>query len=298
MQLTRHKNMLKRREYYSYTVLNDRYSITLSIVNYKYRRSARLEWCDFTTKRIRQIKRMQYTRTTEEPVKLKEEDRNLIFRDNQLEISFLTNGIERQITCKAIEFENKKDLICQFQFKNEDKILLHTAVEHEPKAQQLPFKKEISEVVTTGYVRYNDRLYKFRPKESMGIFQYVIGEKTNKNKGYSGVIAGEVSGNRFGVYLQEDIPNGVGTFYYEGAYHPMPKLQSISTQEDEDKISLEWKTMDQRFRLTVDEITLMKPFFFKIKGIQSFGKYRGFIKLRDGRKLEICDLMGIIQREA
>jgi hypothetical protein len=209
----------------------------------------------------------------------------------------------RLLTCKVKDFLPGKDLDAKLMIKDlkDDSIVMATPWKENPKA--FYFNQKINCMPTSGFVKIGDNNHLFEEKSSFTVLDWGRGVWTYKNTWFWGSASGIVLGKRFGF----NIGYGFGdtsratenVLFYDGIAH---KLENVKFELDVTDYKKPWRftSEDHRFELTMEPIIDRQDttnfIIIKNLGHQVFGKFKGFVILDDGTRLEIDNLLGFAEK--
>ena len=222
-------------------------------------------------------------------------------------IEFLHEDDSRVLNFFMKNFDGDKDIEGSITlYKEPDESMVIVTPYKESKVH-FYYNQKINCMPAEGKIKYGDREYVFRKKDSMGTLDWGRGVWTYKNTWYWGSGSGTVDGHRFGF----NIGYGFGDtsaasenmLFYDGKAHKLSRVTfNIPMKDGKEDYMSDWTFTSDDGRFEMDFTPVLDRASntdFVILGSdqhQVFGRFTGTCILDDGTKIKIKDFMGFAEK--
>ncbi len=219
------------------------------------------------------------------------------YKDKRLQMRFAVENKTRHITCHFENFWNNKPFECDIVLRQPtmDSMVIATPWDRK---HAFYYNQKINCMRASGYMKYDDVIYTFKPETDFGTLDWGRGVWTYDNTWFWGSGNCDVDGHAFGFNIGYGFGNTKAAtenvLFYDGKVH---KLDDIEFHLPENGYTDPWKftSSDGRFEMDFDPV-LDRAANLDFKVIvsyqhQVFGKMSGKAILDDGTVIEIKDVM-------
>jgi hypothetical protein len=219
------------------------------------------------------------------------------FEDKRLQMSFEVLDNKRHITCHFENFYNGKTFDCDIMLERPDMESMVIATPWDKK-HAFYYNQKINCMRASGYMKYNEKEYRFNPQKDFGTLDWGRGVWTYDNTWYWGSGNLDIEGNAFGFNIGYGFGNTKAAtenvIFYNGKVH---KLDDIEFHIPESSNMSPWKftSSDGRFEMdfvpTLDRAACLDFKLIVSDQHQVFGKMSGTAILDSGEKICVKDMM-------
>ncbi len=219
------------------------------------------------------------------------------YKDKRLQMRFAVENKTRHITCHFENFWNNKPFECDIVLRQPtmDSMVIATPWDRK---HAFYYNQKINCMRASGYMKYDDVIYTFKPETDFGTLDWGRGVWTYDNTWFWGSGNCDVDGHAFGFNIGYGFGNTKAAtenvLFYDGKVH---KLDDIEFHLPENGYTDPWKFTSSDGRFEMDFIPVLDRaanLDFKVivsDQHQVFGKMSGKAILDDGTVIEIKDVM-------
>ncbi|MBR2544853.1 MAG: DUF2804 domain-containing protein [Erysipelotrichaceae bacterium] len=219
------------------------------------------------------------------------------YKDKRLQMRFAVENKTRHITCHFENFWNNKPFECDIVLRQPamDSMVIATPWD---KKHAFYYNQKINCMRASGYMKYDDVIYTFKPETDFGTLDWGRGVWTYDNTWFWGSGNCDVDGHAFGFNIGYGFGNTKAAtenvLFYDGKVH---KLDDIEFHLPENGYTDPWKFTSSDGRFEMDFIPVLDRaanLDFKVivsDQHQVFGKMSGKAILDDGTVIKIKDVM-------
>ncbi|MBE6115328.1 MAG: DUF2804 domain-containing protein [Erysipelotrichaceae bacterium] len=219
------------------------------------------------------------------------------YKDKRLQMRFAVENKTRHITCHFENFWNNKPFECDIVLRQPamDSMVIATPWD---KKHAFYYNQKINCMRASGYMKYDDMIYTFKPETDFGTLDWGRGVWTYDNTWFWGSGNCDVDGHAFGFNIGYGFGNTKAAtenvLFYDGKVH---KLDDIEFHLPENGYTDPWKFTSSDGRFEMDFIPVLDRaanLDFKVivsDQHQVFGKMSGKAILDDGTVIKIKDVM-------
>ena len=219
------------------------------------------------------------------------------YKDKRLQMRFAVENKTRHITCHFENFWNNKPFECDIVLRQPamDSMVIATPWD---KKHAFYYNQKINCMRASGYMKYDDVIYTFKPETDFGTLDWGRGVWTYDNTWFWGSGNCDVDGHAFGFNIGYGFGNTKAAtenvLFYDGKVH---KLDDIEFLLPANGYTDPWKFTSSDGRFEMDFIPVLDRaanLDFKVivsDQHQVFGKMSGNAILDDGTVIEIKDVM-------
>jgi len=219
------------------------------------------------------------------------------YKDKRLQMRFAVENKTRHITCHFENFWNNKPFECDIVLRQPamDSMVIATPWD---KKHAFYYNQKINCMRASGYMKYDDMIYTFKPETDFGTLDWGRGVWTYDNTWFWGSGNCDVDGHAVGFNIGYGFGNTKAAtenvLFYDGKVH---KLDDIEFHLPENGYTDPWKFTSSDGRFEMDFIPVLDRaanLDFKVivsDQHQVFGKMSGKAILDDGTVIKIKDVM-------
>lgn len=219
------------------------------------------------------------------------------YRDKRLQMRFAVENKTRHITCHFENFWNNKPFDCDIVLRQPtmDSMVIATPWD---KKHAFYYNQKINCMRASGYMKYDDVIYTFKPETDFGTLDWGRGVWTYDNTWFWGSGNCDIDGHAFGFNIGYGFGNTKAAtenvLFYDGKVH---KLDDIVFHIPENNYYDPWKFTSSDGRFEMDFIPVLDRaanLDFKVivsDQHQVFGKMSGKAILDDGTVITVKDMM-------
>ncbi|MBN8608589.1 MAG: DUF2804 domain-containing protein [Caulobacterales bacterium] len=295
---------LRIKEWDYYCVLNDAYGVALTVADNDYVGFLGVTWLDFragaTTSADALVPFPMGKMRLPESV----ETGDVVQSTPTLNIAYRHAPGGRALTFNATEFAGGRGLSGELFLAQPamDRMTIATPFPDAPRA--FYYNQKINCMRASGAVIIGGERFEFAPESAMGVLDWGRGVWTYDNTWYWGSASGVVDGRAFGF----NIGYGFGDtsaasenmVFVDGRAHKLSQVTFHLPHGPLDKAPWRFSSDDGRFEMSfapiVDRASHMNLGVIESNQHQVFGRFSGEVRLDDGSKLVVRDLIGFAEK--
>lgn len=296
---------IKLKEWDYYLINNDDYAIAFTIADNAYIGFVSVTFLDFNSKEQDMYSKMKILPMGKFNMPESSLEGDVSYQDKDIELIYKLENDKRIIICHIPKFKGNKPLSCRIELSDIPKESMVIATPFKENKKAFYFNQKINCMKANGTIEYDNREIKF--KDANGVLDWGRGVWTYDNTWYWGSASGKHQNKPFGFnigYGFGDISKATeNMIFYDGIAHKFDSLTfGIPNIEGKDDFMSKWtiKSNDDRFNMVftpiLDRADKTKVLFILSDQHQVFGYYNGYVKLDDGTKLIIKDLLGFAEK--
>lgn len=298
---------LKIKEWDYYLVYNSKFAVALTVADNGYMGMLSASVIDFenqkekTTSIIELFTRGKYGM----PETSKKGDVNVV--TNQAKFAFTHEKENRHLVVDFKKFDGEKSLKVDIVLTDEphESMVIATPFANKPKA--FYYNQKIVGFLASGTVCYGDQKIEFNSADSMGILDWGRGVWTYKNTWYWGSVAGIVDGHKFGLNLGYGFGDtsaaSENMAFFDGYATKLDQItfEIPKTEKGKNDYLMPWKVtsndgaVDLSFAPIINRHSDTNLWVLRSNQNQVFGKFSGTVKLKDGKVVEIKEMIGFAE---
>ncbi len=300
-------NRLRIKEWDYYCVCTDRFALALTIADNGYMTMDSISLLFFDDNRQVTTSRMSVPLLSRRVLPASSEKGDVRAAGKDYELSFRNDGVVRVLSGHMDHFS--KDTPVSFELTLTDappeSMVIVTPFKDKPKA--FYYNQKINCMRVSGWIRFGGQEILCDPERDFAVLDWGRGVWTYDNTWYWGSASGLADGVPFGF----NIGYGFGdtgaasenVLFYGGRIHKLSRVTfGIPVKDGKDDFMSPWRFTSDDGRFEMDFRPVMDRSANINLGIlcsdqhQVFGRFSGTAVLDDGRKIEICDLMGFAEK--
>ena len=298
---------LRIKEWDYYCVCTDRFALALTIADNGYMTMDSISLLFFDDNRQVTTSRMSVPLLSRRVLPASSEKGDVRAAGKDYELSFRNDGVVRVLSGHMDHFS--KDTPVSFELTLTDappeSMVIVTPFKDKPKA--FYYNQKINCMRVSGWIRFGGQEILCDPERDFAVLDWGRGVWTYDNTWYWGSASGLADGVPFGF----NIGYGFGdtgaasenVLFYGGRIHKLSRVTfGIPVKDGKDDFMSPWTFTSDDGRFEMDFRPVMDRSANINLGIlcsdqhQVFGRFSGTAVLDDGRKIEICDLMGFAEK--
>lgn len=295
------------KEWDYYLIANDEYGVALTIADNSYMGLFSLTFLDFTKPSYKTTSFMKLLTFGKLRLPSSSKVGDVTYKDKRINISFLNNGHQRNLSCNMKNFDNGKDFSCEFILKNEPKDSMVIATPFKEDKKAFYYNQKINCIEVEGKAVYGEKEYSFSKDKTMAVLDWGRGVWTYKNTWYWGSASGRIHGVPFGFNIGygfgDTLAASENMVFYNGVAHKLDKVEfNIPKSGDEYEYEKSWTftSNDSRFNMEfvpiIDRVDKTSAGIISSNQHQVFGKFTGYVILDHGEKIQVKDFLGFAER--
>jgi hypothetical protein len=227
---------------------------------------------------------------------------DVIFKKKGFLFKFLNLENERRIIVEVNRFRKRENLRVDLHIKKTDDDHMTIATPWKDNQKAFYYNQKLNCMPVEGEAYLGDSVFRFNPENDFAVLDWGRGVWTYKNTWFWGNASGLMNGKRFGFNIGygfgDNTKASENMLFYDGKAH---KLDLVRFEYNPENYMDTWyfTSNDNRFELEmqplVDRVDDTNLLIIKNKGHQVFGRFKGYVVLDDGTKLEVEDLLGFAE---
>ena len=305
-------NKMRIKEWDYFLVYNSDFGLCFTISDNSYMGLASISVIDFKNKKEKTMSKIDLLTNGNLNMPSFSYRGNTIYssekKNKRVNIGFKFIKEGREIRAIYDDFYEDKSFTCNIVLKNEpkDSIVVATPFENDKKA--FYYNQKICGYKAYGYFKIGDFKYEFNEGNTRALLDWGRGVWTRDNIWYWGAACNNINGHEvafnIGYGFGDNSLHSENAIFYDGELHKLDRvIINIPLNENSEYDYLkEWNitSNDKRFEMTFTPL-INRSSLTDIKILisdqnQVFGKFNGFLVLNDGKKIEVKDFLGFIER--
>lgn len=298
---------MRIKEWDYYLIYNSNYAVALTVADNGYMGMLSASVIDFNEKKEKTSSIIDLMTMGKYNMPSTSKKGDIVVKNNQGSFSFVHEKDKRHLIVDYPKFDEDKSLHVDIILEDEpvENMVIATPFKNKPKA--FYYNQKIVGFRASGIAVYGDEEIKFDKKDTQAILDWGRGVWTYKNSWYWSSMAGEKDGHRIGFNLGYGFGDtssaSENMVFYDGY---ATKLDDVHFEIPKDKrggndylqpwrVSSSDGSLELTFSPIINRHSDINLLVLRSNQNQVFGKFSGTIKLKDGKLVEIREMLGFAE---
>lgn len=300
-------NKMRIKEWDYYLIYNNSYAVALTVADNGYMGMLSASVIDFKNKKEKTSSIIDLFTLGKYKMPETSKKGNVFVKNNQGSFSFTHEKEKRHLVVEYKKFDGDKNLSVDLWLTDEphENMVIATPFNKKPKA--FYYNQKIVGFKAYGTAQYGEEAIEFGEADSVGILDWGRGVWTYKNTWYWGSLAGVVDGHKIGLNLGYgfgDTSNATENMAFYDGY--ASKLDQVTfeipkNEKGKNDYLMPWKVtsndgaVELTFAPIINRHSDINLLVLRSNQNQVFGKFTGTIRLKDGKVIEIKEMLGFAE---